>query len=138
MSKAFDTINIHTLIRKLLHTRSSGTIMKLTQSLHNIQKPHIHTKSVQTGIPQGGVLSPTLFNIYTAALPPPRAPVLVMYYADDITVTSTQTDTSTTKKYIQPYIHKVVAWTNITSLHYIQTKQLSRCSLQTLRNIRAI
>ena len=28
MSKAFDTINIHTLIRKLLHTNISGTIIK--------------------------------------------------------------------------------------------------------------
>ena len=28
MSKAFDTINIHTLIRKLLHTKIPGTIIK--------------------------------------------------------------------------------------------------------------
>ena len=28
MSKAFDTINIHTLIRKLLHTNIPGTIIK--------------------------------------------------------------------------------------------------------------
>ena len=38
---------------------------------------------------QGGVLSPTLINIYTADIPPPRAPVHVMAYADDITITST-------------------------------------------------
>ena len=41
MSKAFDTINIHILIRKLLHTNIPGIIIKLklhqgTQSLHNI------------------------------------------------------------------------------------------------------
>ena len=44
MSKAFDTINIHTLIRKLLQTNIPGTIIKFianklhqgTQSLHNI------------------------------------------------------------------------------------------------------
>ena len=29
MSKVFDTINIHTLIRKLLHTNIPGTIIKL-------------------------------------------------------------------------------------------------------------
>ena len=28
----------------------------------------------KTGVSPGGVLSPTLFNIYTADLPPPRAP----------------------------------------------------------------
>ena len=52
-------------------------------------------------------LSPTLFNIYTSDLPPLSAPVQVMAYADDITITSTHTSTSAAKKYIQPYLHKV-------------------------------
>ena len=51
-----------------------------------------------------------------------------MAYADDITITSTHTSTSAAKKYIQPYLHKVFAW----------TKPLPLCSHQTLRNIRAI
>ena len=34
-----------------------------------------------------------------------------MAYADDITITSTHTRTSAAKKYIQPYLHKVFAWT---------------------------
>ena len=53
----------------------------------------------------------TLFNIYTLDLPPPSAPVQVMVYADDITITSTHTSTSAAKKYIQPYLHTVFAWT---------------------------
>ena len=51
------------------------------------------------------------FNIYTFDLPPPSAPVQVMAYADDITITSTYTTTSAAKKYIQPCLHKVSAWT---------------------------
>ena len=73
-------------------------------------------RQFKTGVPQGGVLSPTLFNIYTSDLAPPSAPVQVMAYADDITITSTHTSTSAAKKYIQPYLHKVFAWTKQNNL----------------------
>ena len=39
-----------------------------------------------------------------------------MVYADDITITSTHTSTSAAKKYIQPYLHKVFAWTKQNNL----------------------
>ena len=48
--------------------------------------------------------------------PPPSAPVQVMAYADDITITFTHTSTSAAKKYIQPYLHKVFAWTKQNNL----------------------
>ena len=47
---------------------------------------------------------------------PPRAPFQVMAYADDTTIISTQTNTSAAKKYIQPYLHKVFAWTKQNNL----------------------
>ena len=82
MSKAFDTISIHALIRKLLQTNIPGTIMKFIANYIKGRKAYTtyrnHTsiqRQFKTGVPQGGVLSPTLFNIYTADLPSPRAPV---------------------------------------------------------------
>ena len=115
MSKAFDTISIHTLIRKLLQTNIPGTIIKFIANYTRRRKAYTtyrnHTSrqwQFKTGVPQGGVLSHTLFNIYTSDLPPP---VQVMVYADDITMTSTHTSTSAAKKCIQPYIHKVFACT---------------------------
>ena len=102
----------------MLQTNIPGTIIKFTANYIKGRKAnttYIHRTSSQrqfkTGVPQGGVISPTLFNIYTEDISPPGAPVQVMVYADDITITSTHTSTSVAKKYIQPYLHKVFAWT---------------------------
>ena len=123
MSKAFNTINIHTLIRKLLQTNIPGTIIKLIVNYikgckaYTTYRDHRSSqRQFKTGVPQGGVLSATVLNIYTTDIPPPRAPVQVMAYADNITSTSTHTSTSATKKYIQPYIHKVFASTKQNNL----------------------
>ena len=123
MSIAFDTINIHTLIRKPQQTNIPGTIIKFIANYIKGRKAYTtyinHTskqRQFKTGIPQGGVLSPTLFNICTSDLPPPSAPVQIMAYANDITITSTHTSTIAAKKYIQPYIHKVFAWTKQNNL----------------------
>ena len=128
MSKAFDTINIHTLIRKLLQTNIPGTIIQFIANYikrHKAYTTYInHTSSqrqFKTGVPQDGVLSPTLFNIYTSDLPPPSAPVQVMAYAYDIT--STHTSMGAAKKYIQPYLHNVFAWTKQNNLLLNQDKR---------------
>ena len=121
MSKAFDIINIHIHIRKLLQTKNPGPIINFIANCIKRRKTYttyINHRSSQrqfkTGVPQGGVLSPTLFNIYTAVIPPLRSPVHVM--ADDITITSTYPSTSAANKYIQSYIHKVFAWTKQNNL----------------------
>ena len=63
MSKAFDTISIHTLIRKLLQTNIPGTIIKLITNYIKGCKAYTtyrnHTskqRQFKTGVPQGGVL----------------------------------------------------------------------------------
>ena len=73
MSKVFNTINIHTLIRKLLQINIPGTIFKFIANYIKGHKAYTtyrnHTsrqRQFKTGVPQGGVLLPTLFNIYTS------------------------------------------------------------------------
>ena len=83
MSKAVNTINIRTLIRELLQTNIPGTLINFIanyikgRKAYTTYRNHISSqRQFKTGIPQGGVLSPTLFNI--AYIPPPRAPVQVV------------------------------------------------------------
>ena len=73
MSKTFDTVNIHTLIGKLLQTTTPGTILKFVANYIKGRKAYTsfrNHKSIQrqvkAGVPQGGFLSSTLFNTYTA------------------------------------------------------------------------
>ena len=106
---------------KLLQTKTPGTIIKFMENYMKGRKAYTtnHTSSqrqFKTGVPQGGVLSPALFNIYTPYIPPPRAPTQVMTCADDITITSTHTSTSAAKKYMQPYLHTGFAWTKFYNL----------------------
>ena len=70
MSKAFDTIIKHTLIRKLLQTNIPGTIIMFIANYIKGRKTYTtyrnHTSSqrqFKTGVSQGGVMSPTLYNI---------------------------------------------------------------------------
>ena len=77
----------------VLQTKIPGTIIKFIANYikgRNAYTTYRNYTSLQcqfkTGVPQGGVLSQTLFNIYTADIPPPRAPVQVITYADDITI----------------------------------------------------
>ena len=63
MSKAFDTINIDTLIRKLLHANIPGTIIKFIANYIKGRKAYStyrkHTSSqrqFKTVVPQSGVL----------------------------------------------------------------------------------
>ena len=119
MSKAFDTINIHTLIRKLLQTnipdiKFIANYIKGRKAYTTYRNHTSRLRQFKTSVPQGGVLSPTLFNIYTSDLPPSSAPVQVMAYTDDIT--STSTCTTAAKKYVEPYLHKVFAWTKQNNL----------------------
>ena len=95
ISRAFNTINMHTLIRNLLQTNIPGTIIKFIANYIKGRKAYTtyrnHTsiqRQFKTGVFQSGVLSPTLFTIFTAAVPPSRAPVQVMAYTDDMTIRS--------------------------------------------------
>ena len=99
MSKAFDTLNILTLTKKLLDTQIPPILIKFIANYIKGRKAFTTynnktstQRQFKTGVPQGGVLSPTLFNIYTSDIPSPPPNINITVYADDITMTSTDTN----------------------------------------------
>ena len=67
MSKALDTIYIHTLMRKLLQTiiKFIANYIKGRKAYTTYRNHTSKQRQFKTGVPQGGVLSPTLFSTFT-------------------------------------------------------------------------
>ena len=113
-SKAFE----HTLINKIHKTNIPPTITKYIANYIKGRKAYTlfnQTQSKQrhlkTGVPQGGVLSPILFNIYMSDLPNPPENVYLYSYADDITTLSLHHNIQTAQNQLQPYLEKIHKWT---------------------------
>ena len=82
-------------------------------------------RQFKTGVPQGGVLSPTLFNIYTSDIPSPSPNINITVYADDITMTSTDTNKQIAQAKLQPYLQEIASWTQQNQLHLNPDKTTS-------------
>ena len=118
MSKAFDTVHLHKLIHKMQQTQIPPTIVKYISNYIKgrtqftlLNGCRSKPKNTKTGVPQGGVLSPILFNLYMADLPAPPPRVQTVTYADDITVLSTHTNPTIAQFQVQQYLEDIYAWT---------------------------
>ena len=93
-SKAFDTVQHHTIIQKLHKIGFSASALKWFISYLGNRSQYVQvndsksaTKPCQFGVPQGSVLGPLLFNLYVNDLQDidPADPVNTCQYADDTT-----------------------------------------------------
>jgi hypothetical protein len=129
MSKAFDTINIHKLIQKMMKTEIPNTIIKFIanyikgrQAYTILQDVQSKKRNVKFGVPQGGVLSPTLFNLYMSDIPTPPEDIQLEVYADDMTTLSSNNDYRISQQKLQPYLDKLFQWTEQNDLQLNATK----------------
>lgn len=89
-SKAFDMIN-HTILKSILHFvgfgESAGALLSsyLTDRYQQVQLYNITSEplNVSTGVPQGSILGPLLYTVYTSAFNESLKFCKYHFYADD-------------------------------------------------------
>ena len=74
------------------------------------------SRKVNTGVPQGYKLSPSLFNFYIADIPRPTKPVKRVCYADDITVWATRVKIPDLEDSVNSYLEEIFAYLKDNSL----------------------
>ena len=109
---AFDRIWHKALLYKMAKMNISGKLRKwIANYLENrsikvrLNECTSESRSLRSGVPQGPVISPTLFNIMLADVPQQEG-VFVLCYADDATVTATAESALSAKKILNEYLKK--------------------------------
>lgn len=114
IEKAFDSIWVNGLIYKLLNLgipRSLSTLIlsyltdrKFTVKINGKQS---HPKSVKAGVPQGSVLGPNLFNLFTYDQPANDHSSTTLMYADDSLTYASSISPSFALKKVKLHIEKL-------------------------------
>ena len=118
INKAFDTVPRHLLIEKIrrlnLHPNNKHILANfLSGRTACVQQRHSKSKTfkIHNGVPQGAILSPSLFNLFTHDLPIPTNPAIKLRsYADDLTITSQHCKVHTATSNLQPYMDSIQRW----------------------------
>ena len=115
LSKAFDMVSHQKLLKDLNQTTLPDHLKRWfngylhgRQSKVNFRNSTSTGRNVRTGVPQGAVTSPILFNFYLSQLPTPPAGVKLVQYADDISVYATGKNIQALSNGINSYIDRLV------------------------------
>ena len=96
LSAVYDTVNHRILIQKVYNITQDGPLCRVIQNMLSSRRVYVELNNERSrwrkqknGLPQGSVLSPILFNIYTNDQPLHNG-TRSFIYADDMCVTAQQ------------------------------------------------
>ena len=142
IEKAFDRIWHAALIYKLMHFGYPTYIVRLIKSFITQRKFQVTVnnktstiRSIPFGVPQGAVLSPSLYNIYTSDAPTfPNC--TLAYYADDTALISSLLTWRATERALTTATHEFYAYYNKWKINLNASKtQALLITRKRLRNI---
>ncbi len=129
LSKAFDMVNHDKLLKDLDETNLPPSLkrwfccyLKGRQSQVNFRNQTSKHRNIRSGVPQGAVTSPILFNFYLRHLPKPPSNIQVVQYADDISIYATGKPFQSLADAINKYIPKVLEFLEERELQVSPTK----------------
>lgn len=137
--KAFDCVDHHLLLHKLRLLGLNDKTFKIFESflVNRVQYVRINDKDSQTlqikaGVPQGAILSPTLFNFFINDIFRLKLNGSLQLYADDAVIKCTGKDITQIADAIEQDLHTVNTWfqnnklqINIDKTKYIAFKKRS-------------
>ena len=123
LSAAYNTVNHILLIQKLYNTTQDSELCRVIQNLLSnrrlyveLNKKRSRSRKKMNGLPQGSVLAPTLFNIYTNDQPIHYG-TRSFIYADDICIKAQHQSFKQVEETIEEALDNLTAYYKVNSRH---------------------